>query len=80
MSDEFETRVTDSLARIETKLDVEMKNVCDDIAENKTAHENLRGKVEAQGRDIARLQVKASMWGAVSGIITGALAALGLRA
>ena len=36
--------------------------------------EIIRGKVDSMGNEIAKLEVKSSMWGAVSGGVTSVLA------
>jgi len=69
---EFRDHVVGTLARIETRLKV----IGDDQRDGEAAHENLRQKVEAQGRDIARLQVKSGVIGALSGAITAAIGSL----
>ena len=75
MSDAFEKEVISRLAAIETKIDA----VCNDVDERRQDHIRLDAKVNAQGRDIARLQVKAGMWGALSGLVAGVAAAFGMK-
>ena len=76
MSDvDYRVHVAVTLTRVESGL-AEIKK---DQAELDKKHEILRNRVEAQGRDVARLQVKAGAWGAISGLVAGVLAAMGIR-
>lgn len=57
-----------TLSRVETKVD----SVCERTAK-------LEAEQIDQGKDIAALKVKAGVWGAVMGLISGVLTTLGLR-
>jgi len=72
---DFQAEAVDRLARIETKLD----NVCAGMAANNAAHEKIHEKVNKNTSDISALKAKAGMWGAITGVVSGALISLGLR-
>ena len=70
----FKMHVVETTARIDERVNA----VCDDVVELKGQYKRLAAAQVTQGKDIARLQVKAGVWGALSGVVTGLLAALGI--
>lgn len=76
MSDQdFQKQVLEDLGFIKGK----MEGIGIEQEDNKKAHIAMHDQINEQGKEIARLQVKAGIWGVVGGIISGALASLGLR-
>ena len=57
---------------------VELRYIREDIGEIKTGLANINGRVRENEKDVARLQVKAGVWGALGGILAGVATAFGL--
>ena len=57
---------------------VELRYIREDIGEIKTSLTGINGRVRETEKDVARLNVKAGVWGALGGIIAGVATAFGI--
>lgn len=69
---EFENKVLESLGEIKG----EMKGINKELQDNKNDHAVIFDRLDRNGKDIARVQVKSGLYGSVSGAIGGALASI----
>ena len=57
---------------------VELRYIREDIGEVKTCLADMNGRVRDTEKDVARLQVKAGVWGVIGGALAGFAAAFGI--